>query len=231
MKPTDRAFDDPAMDAQPAAMLGSALGQVRFDAQPAQQPPGRLAIVRAIGVDRRRARARVAALAAHWRNVRQQRQQFQNVRCVRGGQLNLQGNATGVRDDMMFAAELPPVGRVWAGLLPTTHGPHGAAVHGGPRPIDQVGAVQFGQQKFVESIPHAGGLPVAQPAPTSHPATAAHLAGQVFPGNSCLQNEQNTGQRGAVVDGRTAAVLGRRIAFGNHRLGAATARRSPAACS
>jgi hypothetical protein len=36
----------------------------------------------------------------------------------------------------------------------------------------------------MEAAPHAGGLPVAQPPPATHPAVAAHLGRQHFPRNA-----------------------------------------------
>ena len=63
--------------------------------------------------------------------------------------------------------------------------------------------------------PDALALPVPQAAPAGHAAAAAHLGGEVFPGDARLQDEEDAGQGLAVVDRLASGVaeaprLGRR---------------------
>jgi hypothetical protein len=53
----------------------------------------------------------------------------------------------------------------------------------------------------VERLPNPGGLPVAQPSPAGHAAAAAHLLGQILPGEAGLEHEQDAGQGLTIVDG------------------------------
>jgi hypothetical protein len=46
-----------------------------------------------------------------------------------------------------------------------------------------------------------GGLPVAKPSPAGHAAAAAHLQRQVLPRDAGLEDEEDAGQRLAIVEG------------------------------
>ena len=112
-----------------------------------------------------------------------------------------QRDAVGVGDHVVLAAGLGPVHRAGAGRLAAVGRPHEAAVDQRPRPVDLVGAPEPVEQDLVDLVPGAVGLPVAQPPPAGHAAAAAHLAGQVLPGDAGLEHEEDAGQGLAVVDG------------------------------
>ena len=59
---------------------------------------------------------------------------------------------------------------------------------------------QFGQQHFVDPLPHAGLLPGDLPTPTDRPEPTAHLARQHVPRNAAAEDEQNAREAGAVVN-------------------------------
>lgn len=63
-------------------------------------------------------------------------------------------------------------------------------------------------------LPHAGLLPVAQPTPAGHAATAAHLLREILPGDTGLEYEQDTGPCLAVFD-RLATPFGPRFWWGS----------------
>jgi len=90
--------------------------------------------------------------------------------------------------------------RVFAAALDAPKGAGEAAVHGGPRPVDFVGVVELGQEDLMEPEPDAGLLPVVEPAPAGHAGSAAHLDGEVLPGDARLEDEEDARQRFAVVE-------------------------------
>src|SRR4051812_1219811 len=57
-------------------------------------------------------------------------------------------------------------------------------------------------------LPDPPALPVPQAAPAGDPGAAAHLQGEVFPGDAGLEDEDDAGQTRAVIDGGTAAPAG-----------------------
>src|SRR5437899_619197 len=114
MQPTYCSFHNPTINAQPTPMLRPALGQMWFDSQPCQKLTGWLTVVRAIGVQLIGPRTRTTRLATNRRDVGDQRQEFHDVRRVGGGEFDLQGHALSFGQDVVFAAELPPIGRIWS---------------------------------------------------------------------------------------------------------------------
>jgi len=50
-----------------------------------------------------------------------------------------------------------------------------------PGPVDLVGRTQPCKQHFVQFVPHAGGLPVANAAPAGHAVATAHFAWEKVP--------------------------------------------------
>src|SRR5437870_9897256 len=143
MKPTDRAFDDVANDSKPTSMFRASFGKERLDAQPSQDGSRRFAIIRAIGVQLLRPRSRMPGLAAHGGQVCDERHELRDVSFVGAGNPNLQGHTLTIDDQVVLGAGLPAIGRVWAGLLATAHGPHTAAVCGRPRPVDFARGIEF----------------------------------------------------------------------------------------
>ena len=63
----------------------------------------------------------------------------------------------------------------------------------------------------MQAPPHAGRLPVAQPAPTAHAAAAFHLGRQHLPGDARAQHEQNAGQGSPIVHPGAPALRARRV--------------------
>jgi len=73
-------------------------------------------------------------------------------------------------------------------------------------------AAEVVQQYRVQFVPDAGPGPFFQTVPEGH-AAAAHLAGEVFPGDARSQNEQDATEAQAVVHAGPAS-LGIGIVFG-----------------
>src|SRR3712207_3174164 len=79
-----------------------------------------------------------------------------------------------------------------------------------PLPVDLVGLTQPIQQDSVQALPYARLVPLLEASPASHSRAAAHLLGQHLPGYAALEDEQDPGEGGTVVDAGPAAVgLGR----------------------
>jgi len=64
------------------------------------------------------------------------------------------------------------------------------------------------EQGVQEFLPDAAALPAPQPAPAGHPGAAAHLLRQHLPGDAALQDKDDAGQAGAVVNRRAATFAG-----------------------
>ena len=78
--------------------------------------------------------------------------------------------------------------------------------------VSLAAAVQFGQERFVDPLPHARLLPRHQSAPTDGPGPTAHLARQHVPRDAAAQDEQDARQHGAVGNrfaSRVSAIPGR----------------------
>jgi len=54
------------------------------------------------------------------------------------------------------------------------------------------------EQHVMETIPHAGALPIPQAPPAGHATAAAQFLRQQFPGDAALQHEEDAGQGGAI---------------------------------
>ena len=68
----------------------------------------------------------------------------------------------------------------------------------------------------MQALPYAGLAPGIQAVLKRH-AAAAHLAGEIFPGDAGLEDEKDAGETDPVVHRRLAA-LGTRLVFRKQRL-------------
>jgi hypothetical protein len=82
-----------------------------------------------------------------------------------------------------------------------------AGVHHGRREVYFLLRPEAVQQDLVDRLPDPGLLPGVQIPPTTHPASAAHLLGQVLPGDACLEHEQDSRQSLATVQRLAAGIL------------------------
>ena len=96
------------------------------------------------------------------------------------------------------------------------HGTDARRVDDHPAEVDRILAAELVQQQAVQRVPHAGLAPLVQAVPQGH-AAAAHLLGEVLPGDAGLQDEQDAGQTGAIRRARLAALGAGRV-FGKDRL-------------
>src|SRR5829696_8946647 len=118
MEPGEGAFHDPAPPAQSGAVPGATSGDNRGDAALTQQLAVLVVVIAAVGVDLARAPSRPAPQAADGRDRVQERQQLSDVVAVATGQDHCQGNACGVGDQVVLAAQPAPVDRAGTSELP-----------------------------------------------------------------------------------------------------------------
>ena len=74
------------------------------------------------------------------------------------------------------------------------------------RPVDLTGTMQPPEQLMVQTLPHAGLLPLAQPPPARHTRAIAKLRRQVVPRDPRVQHVQDPVQRLAVIKPVAARV-------------------------
>ena len=220
VQPGEGALDDPAVAAEPGAVLGLAAGDHRFDAALPDQAAVLVVVVAAVG---EHASGRRRGPAERGRGPVGRR------------------SSSGI--SWVTSLRLPPVSVQASGMPPPSVRAGGAWSRGGPgrpgsgpsarplfrlevarvgdrpRPVELAGGVQLGQQQLVQPLPDAGLLPVPQPPPAGHPAAEAELLRQVLPGDPGVQHEQDpaatpTGHRAACgpdtgTDAASAAAAAR----------------------
>jgi hypothetical protein len=82
------------------------------------------------------------------------------------------------------------------------HRAHRAAVDDRPALVEAAATAQFSEDRFIEPLPHTRALPPDQAPPACAARAASHLARQHLPGNAGPDDEEDTGQDGAVRNGR-----------------------------
>ena len=94
-----------------------------------------------------------------------------------------------------------------------THRADGGGIDNDTGPVNLVGRASLREQDFVQPVPDAGGRPVSQTAPAAHAAAAAHLAWPQVPAQARVQDEQDAGEHGPVIQ-RFASRMPRTAGFG-----------------
>src|SRR5690242_17187617 len=199
-------FHHPTVPAQALAALDPAPGDARDDAAPAAGAAAAGVVVGLVGVQLRRAPAGPASRLADRRHGVERLLEHGAVVDVGGREQDRERDALPVDHEVALGARLAAVGRVRPGRGPARLRGQAGAVERAPAPVDQAGLPEPVEQGVVERLPDAGLLPVAQPAPAAHPAAAAHLLREHLPGNAALEDEEDAGQRRAILDRRTAAL-------------------------
>jgi hypothetical protein len=110
----DRALDDPAILAEPGAVLGLASGDRVGESAGAQQAPVLVVVVAAVGDHTVWAVARAARRALHLRNRVDERQQLRHVVAIGAGHRPRQKQSAGVGQDVVLGARSAAVDRARA---------------------------------------------------------------------------------------------------------------------
>jgi hypothetical protein len=116
VQPGEGALDDPAVAAEPGAVLGLALGDLRGDPALAQLTPPNVVVVAAIGADTVRPSTRPADLPAHRRHAIDERDQLGAVVAVAARERPGERDPGRVDQEMVLGAVSGSINRARARL-------------------------------------------------------------------------------------------------------------------
>ena len=106
VEPGEGAFDDPAVTAEPGAVLGLSASDQRLDPALPDKAAVLVVVVAAVGVQRRGSSSRPTDASAHGWDAVEQFDQLSDVVAVAAGQRPGQRDAAAVYEEMVLAA--PP---------------------------------------------------------------------------------------------------------------------------
>src|SRR4051812_35214584 len=118
MQPGDRAFNDPAVPAQTTAVWRAALSDEGLNMTSQQLQCTGLIVIRAIGVERPWAMARMTDLAGHGWNRIDQRNQLSDIVPIGASEDRRQRDAAAVCNEVMFRSGFAPIRGIRPGLRP-----------------------------------------------------------------------------------------------------------------
>jgi hypothetical protein len=118
MEPGQRPLDDPARPAEATAVVGAALGQLRFDTPATKRVAVRLRIIPAVALHQVRLAPRAARAAAKRGNAVDEWQQLRDVVAVGPSQPRRKRNPLRVSEKVMFRPRLTAIGRVRSSFFP-----------------------------------------------------------------------------------------------------------------
>ena len=116
VQPGEGAFDDPAVTAEPGAVLGLAAGDDRFDAALPDEAAVLVVVVATVGEQRRGSASWPADAAADGRHSVEQLDQLGDVVAVAAGERPGQRQPAAVYEEVMLAAPAAAIDRVWTGF-------------------------------------------------------------------------------------------------------------------
>ncbi|GAA0965541.1 hypothetical protein GCM10009550_65990 [Actinocorallia libanotica] len=137
---------------------------------------------------------------------------------VATGQGDGQRDTAAVGQDVVLGARPSAVDRAPAGFGPPFKALMCELSLPRPRPVQLPSGVQLHQQGLVQGVPHAGLVPVPQPAPTGHARAEPQLTGQELPADPGVQHEQDPAQDFAVVQPVTARMVSAPLDLRQQRL-------------
>ena len=193
------------MPPQPRAALDAPAGNSGRDVTTAQSPPAARDVKRLVGMQLAGSTTGPTAWLADRRNAINHRLQENAVVDVGRAQQHGERNALAIHNEMTLRTRLAPVRRVRANLLAASLRGQAGRIEGAPAPVNQPGAAQQIEQLVVKGLPKARLLPVPQPPPAGHAGAAAHLLWKHLPRDAGLQDEEDAGECGAIIERRTAA--------------------------
>jgi len=118
MEPGEAPLDDPAIDAEAAAVFRATASDSRENAALSERAAMRRRIVGAVGEDERGAMSRSAARSAQGRHAIDQRQQLGDVVLIGTRQHHGQRDARSIRHEVAFAARTGAVRRIGTRFFP-----------------------------------------------------------------------------------------------------------------
>jgi hypothetical protein len=118
VKPSESAFDNPAVNTQTAAVLRATLGQHRSNAKLAQRLTVGLRVVSTITLNTVRTLTRPTTLTSNRRNSFNQWQKLCNIMTIGTGDFHRQRDAACICNQMVFGARFASISGIWAGFRP-----------------------------------------------------------------------------------------------------------------
>lgn len=118
VKPSESAFDNPAVNTQTAAVLRATLGQHRSNPKLAQRLTVGLRVVSTITLNTVRTLTRPTTLTGNRRNSFNQWQKLCNIMTIGTGDFHRQRDAACICNQMVFAARFASISGIWAGFRP-----------------------------------------------------------------------------------------------------------------
>src|SRR5205823_9316869 len=120
---------------------------------------------------------------------------------VRRRDLPRQRDALRIDQDRLLDAGTAAICGISPAVLDAAKGPREGAIDGGAGPVDPVRVAEAVEQDLIQAEPDACLLPGLQPAPARHAAAAAHLAGEILPGDPRFEDKEDAGQGLAILHG------------------------------
>ena len=127
MKPGEGAFDDPAVAAEPGAVLSLSASDHRLDAALPDEPTVLVVVVAAVGDQHPWSASWPADAAAHWRHPVEQLDQLRDVVAVAAGEPPGERNAAAVYEQVVLAACPAAIDRTGTRFGPVPPAPSRAA--------------------------------------------------------------------------------------------------------
>ena len=118
MQPSNGAFDYPAGGSETATVRGAPPRDLGANTASSQRPAVRLGVIAAIGLDHIGTVTRRARFAGDRRNAVDQGQQLGDIVAVGLGKNDRQGNALGIREEVVFRACFTAIGWVRSSFFP-----------------------------------------------------------------------------------------------------------------
>ena len=109
MKPGERAFDDPTMQAQAATVGRSPPWDDGLDTTVLKLSAVRVRVVRPVGIDAVRSLSRSAGFAGDGTDVVHERDQLCDIVAICPGERGRERDAIGIRDQVVFRAEFASI--------------------------------------------------------------------------------------------------------------------------
>jgi hypothetical protein len=100
---------------------------------------------------------------------------------------------------MMFAAEFASVRGIWASFSASAGRSNRRTVDHGPKPIDLVGSLKFGQQRLEQPLPDPGLVPSSETTATRMSRGKIARGGQPSPRYAGSENEEDAIDNSSVL--------------------------------
>src|SRR5438128_4193088 len=206
--PRERPFDDPADLAQAAPVRRPLPRQVVLDPPLLEATSIARRAVLPVPVQRLRLPPGAAAPPADRRDVVHQAHRLERLVAVRPGEARGQRGAVAIDEQVPLGAFFGPVRGVFAGEYPPKTARKlwlSTQQCSQSMPFSRPTRCSRAWRSFFQTPP---ALPVPQPPPARHARAAAHLLREHLPGDATLEDEDDAGQAGPVIDGWPAALTG-----------------------